>query len=179
MSTCDCATSKPVKRPSFQFYPGDWRANSNLQRCSLEEKRIWIEVMCLLHNSDEYGLLRWPLRDIAGAVGCGVRKLQALVDKAVLKGADQGEIVRPLTHITKEGELEEVVPEQSGPLWYSSRMVRDEHIRLKRGAVIRRFAKLYGVHIWLVAHPTKPPQRTQRQVSSSDALRHFRLCALS
>ncbi len=84
-----------MKRPSFQFYPGDWRSNAKLRRCSFAERGVWLEVLALMHDSEQYGVLTWPLQDIALAVGCRV--------------------------------------EQAGPLWYSSRMVRDEYVRTKRG----------------------------------------------
>ena len=57
-----------MKRPSFQFYPGDWQANVKLRRCSLAARGAWIEVLCLLHGSDPYGTIDWPLADIAHAL---------------------------------------------------------------------------------------------------------------
>jgi hypothetical protein len=44
-----------MKRPSFQFYVGDWQSNSNLRRCTFGEKRIWLDVMCLMHDAEQYG----------------------------------------------------------------------------------------------------------------------------
>ena len=84
-----------MKRPSFQFYPADWRANAKLRRCSHAERGIWLDVMCLMHDSDEYGVLRWPPQDIAQAVGCRVSDLRALREKQVLKGVDVGERCAP------------------------------------------------------------------------------------
>ncbi len=126
-----------MKRPSFQFYPGDWRANAKLGRCTHAERGIWITVMCLLHDSDEqYGVLHWPLEDLAQAAGCKVADLQALRRKKVLKGADAGErfeghVYTP-RHAGKEGESVALVPAQDGPIWFSSRMVEDEYVRTKR-----------------------------------------------
>ena len=81
-----------MKRPAFQFYVGDWRANPNLCRCTHEEKGAWIDAMCLMHDQDEYGVLRWPLKEIAQAVGCKPSVLQALARKDVLKGIDAGQL---------------------------------------------------------------------------------------
>src|SRR4051812_26611792 len=81
-----------MKRPAFQFYPADWRNNANLRRCSWEARGVWIEVMGLMHDSDCYGLLRWPLREIAQAIGAPAKLLQELAVKGVLKGADSGQI---------------------------------------------------------------------------------------
>ena len=77
-----------LKRPSFQFYPGDWTSNPNLRRCTFAEKGVWFEVMCLMHDQEEYGVLRWPLKEIADTVKCRVADLQALIRKGVLKGHD-------------------------------------------------------------------------------------------
>jgi hypothetical protein len=126
-----------MKRPSFQFYPADWSSNSNLRRCSHEEKGIWIDVMCLLHDQEEYGVARWSLKEIAQAIGCTVAKLKGLVTKGVLKGADTGSECEALTYVPRSGRKNGpevvLVDVQPGPLWYSSRMVIDEYKRVLRG----------------------------------------------
>jgi len=128
-----------VKRPSFQFYPGDWLSNKKLRRCSPAERGAWIDLICLLHDPDqasEYGVIRWPLREIAQALGCPVKLLQGLREKGVLKGVDAGEQCAGHTytprHAGKDGEPVILLAEQPGPLWFSSRMLEDEHIRLRR-----------------------------------------------
>jgi hypothetical protein len=125
-----------MKRPAFQFYPGDWRANAKLARCSWAARGAWIAVLGLMHDSDEYGVLRWPLEEIASAVGCPAKLLEELVAKQVLKGADRGKIAafqrRPV-HDGREGEPVTLVAATKGPCWYSSRMVWDEHVRKRRG----------------------------------------------
>lgn len=125
-----------MKRPSFQFYPNDWTGNPNLKRCTFAEKGIWLEVMCLMHDQDEYGVLRWPLKEIAEAVKCRVADLQALIRKGVLKGHD-AKLDDPFIYVPRSGRKNgapvTLVPIQSGPLWFSSRMVKDEYIRTIRG----------------------------------------------
>lgn len=128
-----------MKRPSFQFYPADWQGNSNLRRCTHEEKGIWLDVMCLLHDQEEYGVARWPLKEIAGAVGVSTTKLQSLVTKGILKGADAGKICAtyiftPTGAGRKKGNPVELIAAQPGPLWYSSRMVLDEYKRMVRAS---------------------------------------------
>lgn len=46
-----------MKRPSFQFYPADWRKDSALQSCSLEAQGLWINMMCIAHECEPYGHL--------------------------------------------------------------------------------------------------------------------------
>jgi hypothetical protein len=125
-----------VKRPSFQFYPADWRNNAKLRRCSYGERGLWLEVMCLMHDSDEYGVLRWPLKEIAQVLGCRIQELQALVKRAVLKGADEGEcfagfVFTPF-HAGKSGPPVTLIAPCDGPIWFSSRMLVDEYKRAAR-----------------------------------------------
>ena len=125
-----------MKRPSFQFYPSDWQANSNLRRCTHAEKGAWIDVMCLLHDGDQYGQLRWTLKEIAQAIGAPLPLLRALVFKGVLKGDDK-RVSEPFVYTPRSGRKVgnpvALVQQQDGPLWYSSRMVRDEYVRTQRG----------------------------------------------
>lgn len=128
-----------MTRPSFQFYPGDWRKNANLRRCSPAARGIWMDVLCVLHDSDEYGVLRWPLADIANAASAPMALVRELVSKGVLKGADKGAdpyVYRP-KHAGKVGDPVILVAPLDGPVWYSSRFVRDEYVRTKRGESTR------------------------------------------
>lgn len=126
-----------MRRPSFQFYPQDWSGNSNLRRCSHAEKGVWVDVMCLMHDQEgEYGILRWPLKEIAQAVGCTMPLIKGLVTKGVIKGDDKllsDAFVYIPRSGRKDGEPVTLVDTQAGPIWYSSRMVKDEYIRTIRG----------------------------------------------
>lgn len=128
-----------ANRPAFQFYPADWRSNANLRRCSLEARGAWIEVLCVLHDSDEYGVLRWPLEDIAQAVAVPVKVLKELVAKKVLKGADAGceAFVFAPRHAGREGDPVTLLAASDGPCWYCSRFVKDEYVRSVRGGSTR------------------------------------------
>src|SRR5688572_13916942 len=44
-----------AKRPSFQFYPGDWQQDAALRACSLAAKGLWIEMICVMHQAYPYG----------------------------------------------------------------------------------------------------------------------------
>lgn len=129
-----------MKRPSFQFYPADWRNNAKLRRCSWEARGVWIELLGLLHDSDNYGVLSWPLKEIAQALGAPLKALKELVDKGVLYGTDKGEC-EPFVYTPrsgrKNGEPVALVPAQQGPVWFSPRMVRDEYVRTVRGESTR------------------------------------------
>jgi hypothetical protein len=129
-----------VRRPAFQFYPERWTSNGKLNRCSWAARGAWAHVLCLFHESDEYGVLRWPLVDIAQASsGCPIKLLRELVSKDVLKGSDTSNAAYVYTprHAGQDGAPVTLLPAGEGPCWYSSRMVRDEYIRGKRGAGTR------------------------------------------
>lgn len=129
-----------AKRPSIQFYPADWRNNAKLRRCSWAARGVWIELIGLLHDSDEYGVLRWPLSEIAQALGAHIREVKELASKGVLYGCASGDC-EPMIYTPRSGRTDGdpvlLVPAQPGPIWYSPRLVRDEYIRTKRGASTR------------------------------------------
>lgn len=129
-----------MKRPSFQFYPADWRNNAKLRRCSWEARGVWIEVMGLMHDSDKYGVLRWSLKEIAQALGAPMKALKELVEKGVLYGSEKG-ACEPLIYVPmsgrKPGPAVELLAAEQGPIWFSPRMVRDEYVRTHRGTSSR------------------------------------------
>lgn len=124
-------------RPSFQFYPDDWLSNSNLRRCTHEERGIWMDILCILHDQEEYGVIRWPIADIARAIGTTTTKVKRLAEKGVMKGADSNDVVQPLIYTPRSGRRDgspvTLIAAQKGPLWYSSRMIIDEYKRIVRG----------------------------------------------
>lgn len=124
-----------MKRPSFQFYPADWRNNAKLRRCSWGARGAWLEVMCLMHDSEEYGVLRWPLREIAQAIGAPASMLKELADKGVIRGGDDRHeeyVYTPMSGRVK-GSAVVLVSGGSGAMWMSTRMVVDEYVRQKKG----------------------------------------------
>jgi hypothetical protein len=128
-----------MKKPSFQFYPADWRNNAKLRRCTWEARGAWLEVMCLFHDSEEYGLLRWTLKELAQAIGAPVKLIKELADKGVLKGGDKTH--EALIYTPRSGRVDgdpiTLIAGDVGACWYSSRMVIDEHIRQKKGESTR------------------------------------------
>lgn len=124
-----------MKRPSFQFYPADWRNNAKLRRCSEAARGAWVDVLCVLHDSDEYGVCRWPLADLARAACVSMKAIRELAEKDVLKGSDKGASAYVYTprHAGQDGEPVTLIAATESPCWFSSRFVRDEYVRTKRG----------------------------------------------
>lgn len=128
-----------MKRPAFQFYPKDWTGNMKLRRCSDAAKGAWIQVLCVLHDSAEYGVARFPLTELVSAAGVKPASVKELVDKGVLKGADAYAPAYVYTprHAGKDGPPVTLLEQATGPMWYSSRFVRDEYRRTTAGADTR------------------------------------------
>jgi hypothetical protein len=147
-----------VKRPSFQFYPADHTSNVNVRRCTWAAKGAWLEVLCLLHGADEYGVLRWPLQEIAQVVGAPIDLLHELAQKGVLKGSDGPHDAFTFApyHARKLGPPVTLVAAGDGPCWYSSRMVRDELVRQRKGESSRFVA--HGAGSSPEASPDKSPK---------------------
>jgi len=102
-----------MKLPSFQFYPGDWKKDPELNRASKAEKGMLMDSLCLLWECEDRGMFAtagnaWTDDDIASAVG-----------------GDKTENLSLLHGLLRKGILRR---NKSGVV-YSSRMVRDEEAR--------------------------------------------------
>jgi hypothetical protein len=108
--------SRERKRPAFQFYPGDWVREAGLQTCSLAARGLWIQMICLMHEGEPYGHLRFGTKTIS------VEILARMV----------GETPALVRRLTAELEEAGVFSRLADGTMFSRRMVRDEHIRETR-----------------------------------------------
>jgi hypothetical protein len=94
----------------MKFYPSDWAADEKLRMCSLAARGLWIEMIALMHRSDQYGHL------LVGNIAPTDAQL------AVLVGASPDQIPDLI------GELESVgvFSRTRKGVIYSRRMSRDE-----------------------------------------------------
>lgn len=46
-----------MKMPAMQFYPADWRKDLAVQALGYFERGVWFEMLCLMHESSERGVL--------------------------------------------------------------------------------------------------------------------------
>ena len=102
-----------MKRPSFQFYPGDWLNDSALRMCSVPARGLWIEMLCLMHQGSKYGHLLVnhqviPLDNLARMIGATKTEVEAWL-----------------------GELDSagVYSKTDDGCIFSRRMIRDEELR--------------------------------------------------
>lgn len=108
------------REPWFKFFPSDWQGDAKLRFCSAAARGVWMELLCLMHNSQPYGhlLVNGRLPNSAQlAVLCGV-PLEDF-EKAVLELENAGVIART-----------------SAGVMFSRRMVRDRQrseVNAKKG----------------------------------------------
>ena len=107
-----------MKRPAFQFYPKDWRDETSLRLCSMAARGLWIDLMCLMHASENYGHLE--------AAGEPMTAEQI----ARLVGESPKDVRGWLAELTRHNVCS---IDQRGVM-YSRRMVRDEALREVRAA---------------------------------------------
>jgi|GEM_PF-6049546 len=98
-----------------------------------------MDVLCLMHDSDEYGVLRWPLTDIARAAGVPIKFLRELAKRGVLKGSDKGcdSYTHTPVHARKKGNPITLLEKTDESCWYSSRFLVDEWRRSVSGGDTR------------------------------------------
>lgn len=78
------------KRPSFQFYPGDW-IRDGVSGCSLAAQGLWLRMMIVMHDSERYGYLStngspMPPAAIAQRCGCTVEEYKILLAELISAG---------------------------------------------------------------------------------------------
>jgi hypothetical protein len=106
------------KRPSFQFYPSDWRTDPDLQLCSIAARGLWIDLICLMHEGTPYGFLTRQNTPIP------IASLARLC----------GENIAIVTELLAELETNNVVSRDEFGALFSRRMVRDEALRNARAS---------------------------------------------
>jgi len=102
-----------MKAPAFQFYPADWRKDPAVQALDFFSRGVWIEVLCLMHESNERGVLLlngipMPESALANILGLDKQNLEDALSKIKAYGVAK-------------------IRQSDGAL-YSKRMVDDEKL---------------------------------------------------
>jgi hypothetical protein len=77
-----------MKRPSFQFYPADWRKDPAVQSLTYEERGVWIEMLCIMHESEIPGKLilgglPYPNERLARLLGLSLGYLEVIITSLI------------------------------------------------------------------------------------------------
>lgn len=102
-----------MKRPAFQFYPGDWFRDAHLRICSSGARGLWIDMLALMHQAEPYGHLVFNGKPLDSP------QLARMV----------GESGKDVARWLKELEDAGVPSRTPDGVLYSRRMVRDEAVR--------------------------------------------------
>jgi|GEM_PF-1379021 len=135
--------------PAFQFYPADWRKDPGVQSLDFETRGIWWEIICLLHESDERGVLLLNGQPMPETALCR------------LLGLDNQKLTTALTTLLTYGVAKR--RESDGAI-YSKRMVADEKLRQ-----IRKEAGSKGGNPLLVKQKPTTTVKQKRTPSSSSS----------
>jgi hypothetical protein len=107
-----------MKRPSFQFYPGDWLNDAALRTVSVPARGLWIEMICLMHQGSDYGYLKVN------------HKVILIPNLARMVGATLDETEAWIAELDSAG----VFGRDADGCIFSKRMIRDEEVRSARAA---------------------------------------------
>lgn len=78
-----------TKKPSFQFYPGDWMKDPKVSMCQPATRGIWIDLLCAMHENEQSGEIIGNAYQLARLCRCSPEEMQtALSDLTVTKTAD-------------------------------------------------------------------------------------------
>ncbi|MEK9721911.1 MAG: hypothetical protein VW405_00325 [Rhodospirillaceae bacterium] len=140
-----------TKRPSFQFYPGDWRSDPKLRSVPLAARGLWLELLCLMHEGEPYGHLTTH-----GIDGANPRQIGRIV------AADPRTVTSQLCTLLEYG----IVSQTDTGTLYSKRMVEDEKRRLATAKRVSLHRERSGVTPDVTGRVT-PEKRPSSSSSSS------------
>ncbi len=136
--------------PAFQFYPADWRKDPGVQSLDYESRGIWWEIICLMHESDERGVLMLNGQPMPESALCR------------LLGLDNQKLTTTLTTLLTYGVARR--RDSDGAL-YSKRMVADEKLRQTR----KEAGSKGGNPVLLNQNPTTQVNQNPTPSSSSSS----------
>ena len=73
------------KLPSLQFYPGDWMKDPAVRSVTVAARGLWIDMLCLMHESDRRGYLQHATgrpvsaEQLARMTGCSASEVARLL----------------------------------------------------------------------------------------------------
>lgn len=77
------------KAPAFQFYPGDWRRDTQVQMATMETRGVWFELLCCMWDAPERGKVEGGKDDICRMLGCNRQTFDRALNELIrLKIAD-------------------------------------------------------------------------------------------
>jgi hypothetical protein len=98
------------KMPAFQFYPGDWRRDTQVQMATMETRGVWFEMICCMWDSPDRGKISGDIQQLARMLGCDTNVLsRSLVEIERLKIADVTNGHKEITIVNRRMSREQKV----------------------------------------------------------------------
>lgn len=69
------------KKPSFQFYYGDWKRDANLSKCSPATRGIWMDLICDMHDLEQAGVVMGTVDQLARSCRCSPDEMRCAIDE--------------------------------------------------------------------------------------------------
>jgi uncharacterized phage protein (TIGR02220 family) len=136
--------------PALQFYPADWRKDLAVQALGYHDRGVWFEMLCLMHESSERGVMLLNGAPMAEDV------------IARLLGLDNQTFNQTLSTLLTYGVAKRRQPDNAV---FSKRMVDDEKLcKIRRDA-----GKLGGNPALLKQNGTSPDKQIPTPSSSSSS----------
>lgn len=136
-----------MKLPAIQFYPADWRKDPGVQSLSYHDRGVWFEILCLMHESEQRGMLLLNGKSMPpDALGR-------------LLGLNKASLARTLATLLDLGVMSR---DDSGTL-FNRRMTRDERLRQVR----QEAGKLGGNPALVKQTPTKSEREDNQKPTPS------------
>lgn len=80
------------KKPSFQFYPGDWKKDPALSMCAPATRGIWMDMLCAIHDLRSTGVLTGTVEQLSRLCRCQSGEMaDAIADLQATKTAEISE----------------------------------------------------------------------------------------
>ncbi|MGA9508148.1 MAG: hypothetical protein WBV55_05820 [Candidatus Sulfotelmatobacter sp.] len=122
-----------MKRPAFQFYPGDWLRDVGVRACSLAARGLWMDMLSYMHQANPYGHLLLP----SAAEKDGGKDILKPILKPILPAILArmvGGATEDVEGLLAELEQAEVFSRTADGVIFSRRMVHDEKSREARAS---------------------------------------------
>lgn len=140
------------KLPAMQWYPGDWRKDPAVQAADVATRGIWFELINIMWDAPERGIIRGSHDQIARLVGCSVDQL-----KEGLEEIDKLGIGKVVTFGSNKVTVK------------NRRMVREEKARICNANRQQNYRKRKGNNG--SNGPVAPPSSSSLSSSSSTAVK--------
>lgn len=124
------------KRPSFQFYPGDWMKDPALSMCAPATRGIWVDLLCAIHELDHAGQVTGTPEQLSRLCRCSVAQfVDALSEIRLTRSADVTERNGIVTVISRRMKRDNIEREKTNERVKKHRcngFVTDNETRMKQ-----------------------------------------------